>query len=254
MAETHITFEPPAEWKACDYWLFRVKVAGMDVAEEIVSVLSGPAFYEPIWEEPEIASAGIDEVSSSYLPGTYRELFYLLAVDIQDGRLTFAIGGKASMCMMGRKDGAVYLDTEVMQYPEGPRLGLAYRESRGTEIAYRLAGEILEQLYGRVDIAAELIGALLPDELMGHRVRANLISLGDSFHYLRIGTRNPSDYEECRFRPGVVKYPEDAIHVLMDAHLIPLPLLLRPCGVIVEEMEPLLDIECKYVHLINKDS
>ena len=83
---------------------------------------------------------------------------------------------------------------------------------------------------------------------MIHRMAPDFIFFGDTPHKIRISPGDPSDHEKRRPRIRIFENPENALHILVNADRIPDPLRFRACRVIVEEMEPLLDIERKYIH------
>lgn len=178
-----------------------------------------------------------------------RELLDTVRAVFYHSRLSLAVGGHPAVCVVRREYRAVYLYAELRQRLECPRFPLADGETRGTEAPHTLPRYVLQHLYGAVNVLPELLRCLLPYELVVHRMRAYLVALGDATHHIRVRPGYPADDEECGAGVGVLQYAEDTLHVLVDAHLIGLPLLLGARGGVVEEMEPLLDIECQDIHL-----
>ncbi len=159
-----------------------------------------------------------------------------------------AVGRDAAVRVMRRKHRTIDLDPALPDNLESPGFAAADRKARCAEIPHRFSGDILQQTDRSAHILLESLPVLLPYELVVHRMAPDFVFFGDAPHKIRISPGDPSDHEKRRPRIRIFENPENALHILVNADRIPDPLRLGACRVIVEEMEPLLDIERKYVH------
>ena len=62
-------------------------------------------------------------------------------------------------------------------------------------------------------------------------------------HDIRIRLGDPADHEKSSLRICLLQDTKNALHILIDTHFKPFPLLLGACRVVIEEMKPFLDVE-----------
>ena len=77
---------------------------------------------------------------------------------------------------------------------------------------------------------------------------ADLVFLRNLADQLGVGFGNPADDEEGGLGVGLLQNAKNALHILVDTHLVVFPFSLRASGVEIKEMEPFFDVESKYVH------
>ena len=167
---------------------------------------------------------------------------------MQDGRGADGIRRHAAVGMARREDRAVVADSFLRQDLKGPFLALSDGEAGGAEDLDLAADDVFEPGVGAVDILPELLRGLLPDHAVAGGMVADLVFLGDPPDKVRVGPGDPADDEEGGRAARVLEDAEDALDVLVDAHLIPVPSRLVALFAVVEMVEPLLYVEGQDVH------
>ena len=173
----------------------------------------------------------------------HRELLDGKTIALHEHGAVCRESGPAAVGSMGREDGTVHGNPLLRENLESPFLRRAEGESGRPEGIHRLPGDVLEPPDGIPDIGPELFGRLLPDQLVVLRVGAHGVFFRNPPHEVRVGLGNPPDHEESGAGTRILQNPKQPLGVLVDPHLELPPLRFRAGGVIVQQVEPFLQID-----------
>ena len=155
------------------------------------------------------------------------------------GRIRHAV-----VIVMDRVDaGAVHVPC-FDQTVEGPKVVLAYRETRRPVALDAHAARILEQLLGSRDIGQEsrrrqVARPLVPMPMAGQFVTG----IDDAPDQRRVSLGNPSQREEGGRRTAVCEQAENSIDVALDPALTAIPLIARDIGRKRRDLEVVFDVD-----------
>jgi len=133
------------------------------------------------------------------------------------------------------------LDALFGQYLEEPGTIMGDGEPRSPIADHLPPDGILDGMQSVTEVGPELFWSLFIDQLMHVGVAADAYDP-------RVFARHPPEAEEGRRLLLALEQVQDTVHVLFDTRRVMTPLPFGTGGFVVQDMEPLLDVEGQDLH------